>query len=68
MNQRTLSVPEDSIINILKALPKNILVDIFWKTLIEVEISPLSQEERQEVRKAKREFEKGETIKWKNIK
>ncbi len=63
--EKTLSV---LIHNILTThLPITALIDIFWKTLVESDISPLTQEEREELEKGKIEFEKGETIKWENL-
>jgi len=68
MSSKTLSVPEEALISMLKTLPEDVLVDIFWKTLVESDVSPLTKEERDELEKGKREFEKGETVKWKNLK
>lgn len=65
---RTLSIPEDSLINILKTLPERDLIEIFWKTLVESEVFPLNSREKEEIQKAKIEFEKGETIKWESLK
>jgi hypothetical protein len=33
----------------LKTLPEDILVDIFWKTLVESDVSPLTKEEREAI-------------------
>lgn len=68
MSSKTLSVPEEALISMLKTIPEDVLVDIFWKTLVESDVSPLTKEERDELEKGKREFEKGETVKWKNLK
>jgi hypothetical protein len=67
MTTKTISMPEDVVINLLKTLPEEDIIDIFWKTLIESDVSPLTVEEREEIRKAKKEFKKGETLKWENI-
>ncbi|MBZ4682446.1 MAG: hypothetical protein JG778_1521 [Thermodesulfobacterium sp.] len=61
-------MPEDAIINLLKTLPEDVLIDIFWKTIVEVDVSPLTAEEKEEIKKAKDEYGKGETIKWENLK
>jgi hypothetical protein len=61
-------MPEDALINMLKALPEDALIDIFWKTLVESDISPLTDEEKKEIEKGKIEYEKGETIKWEDLK
>ncbi len=68
MSSKILSIPEDALINILKVLPEGELVEIFWKALVESDVSPLRNEEIEEIKKGKIEFEKGETIKWENLK
>jgi hypothetical protein len=68
MTTKTVSMPEDVVINMLKTLPEKDLIDIFWKTLAEWDVSPLTDEEREEIRKAKKELKKRETLKWENIK
>lgn len=67
MRTNTLSVPEDIIINLLKSLPPKKLVEVFSKTLIGYDTSPLSQQEKKSVSKAKEEFKKGQTIRWQDI-
>lgn len=64
----TISIPENAIVNILKDLPENILTDIFWKTFVSYDNSPLTESEKKSITKAKEEFKKRETVKWKNIK
>ncbi len=59
---------EDAVINLLKTLPETVLIDIFWKALVEVDVSPLTADEKEEIKRAKEEFEKGETIKWEDLK
>jgi hypothetical protein len=63
-----LIIDEDAIINMLKTLPEETLLDIFWKTLAGYDISPLTDEEREGIRKGREELEKGETIKWADLK
>lgn len=67
MSTKIVPMPEDAVINMLKTLPEDTLIDIFWKTLVESDVSPLTAEERKEMEKGKDEFEKGETIKWENL-
>ncbi len=67
MSERTLLLPEEALINMLKTLPENALVDIFWKTLVRSDVSPLTQEEKEEIKKSREEFKKGETVKWENL-
>ncbi len=64
---KTLSMPEEVVINMLKTLPKKDLINIFWKTITESDVSPLSDEEREDVKEAKKELKKGEARKWENI-
>ena len=68
MNTKNLSIPEDTIINMLKMLPKKVLVDIFWKTLVEPDTSPLTLNEKDSIQKGLVEYKMGTTVKWKNIK
>jgi len=68
MTSKTISIPEDVVINMLKTLPEKDLIDLFWKTLVEWDVSALTDEEREEIRKTKKEFEKGKTLNWENIK
>jgi hypothetical protein len=68
MLAKTLTIPEDAMVNMLKTLPDDILVEVFWKALVESDVSPLTHEEREEIDKGRIEFKKGETIKWDTLK
>ena len=65
---KTIPIPENSIIEILKALPEDTLIDILSKVLIHSEASPLTDEERASYKKAMKEYEKGEAISWEDLK
>ena len=65
---KTVSISEDSIIAMLKGLPKNVLLDIFSKMLIQSDSFPLTDEEETSYRQALKEHEKGETINWEDLK
>ena len=67
MTIKTLLNPEDVVVNMLKTLPKKDLINIFWKTIAESDVSPLRDEEREDIKQAKKEFKKRETLKWENI-
>ena len=41
MSTKIVPMPEDAVINMLKTLPEDVLIDIFWKTLVESDVSPL---------------------------
>jgi len=64
MLAKTLTIPEDAMVNMLKTLPDDILVEVFWKALVESDVSPLTDEEREGIDKGRIKFKKGETIKW----
>ena len=65
---KTILIPEDSIIGMLKALPEDALMDIFSKILIKGDTSPLTDEEKASYKKALKEYEKGEVISWEDLK
>jgi hypothetical protein len=67
MATKTLTLPEDAVVNLLKTLPEEVLIDIFWKTIVECDITPLSEDERKGVEKALTEFKEGKTIKWEEL-
>ena len=67
MATKTVSMPEDVVINLLRTLPEEDLIDIFWKSLVKSDVSPLTEEEKNDIKKAKRELKKGETLSWENI-
>ncbi len=67
MSSKTLTLPEDALVNMLKTLPGDVLIDVFWKTIVGSDISPLSKEEKELISKAKSERKKGETIKWQDL-
>ena len=67
MTIKTVSMPEDVVINLLSTLPEEDLIDIFWKSLVKGDVSPLTDEEKNDIKKAKRELKKRETLSWENI-
>ena len=67
MGTKTLTMPEDALVNMLKTLPEDILIDVFWRTVVESDISPLTKEEKELISKGKLEHKKGETIKWQDL-
>jgi hypothetical protein len=68
MAVRTLSMPEDVIVNMLKALPKADLIDIFCRTVVESDVSPLTRYEKEDIKKSRKEFKEGKTNKWSDLK
>ena len=67
MPTKTLTIPEDMLVNILKTLPEAELMDIFHKTVVESDTSPLSKIEKAELKSAKTEFIRKETVRWKDL-
>ena len=65
---KTVSISEDSIIEMLKGLPETILMDIFSKMLIRSDTSPLTDQEETSYKEALKEHEKGEIINWESLK
>jgi len=64
---RTIPMPEEALVNMLKTLPEDELIEIFWKTLIESDVSPLTEEEKEAIEEGRIEFKKGETFKWEDL-
>ncbi|MDO9028453.1 MAG: hypothetical protein Q7U68_06305 [Candidatus Roizmanbacteria bacterium] len=67
MGYKTLTMPEDALVNMLKTLREDSLLDVFWRTVVESDISPLTKEEKKRISKGKLEHKKGETIKWQDL-
>jgi hypothetical protein len=64
----TIPVSKNAIVTILKDLPENVLADIFWKSFVAEDPSPLSEKEKKSITRVKKEFKQGDTIKWQDIK
>lgn len=67
MGTKTLSMPEDAIVSLLKSLEKKTLPDIFWKAVVESDVSPLKEDEKKDREKAREELKRGLTRKWKDL-
>jgi len=67
MAVKKIEMPEEILVNMLKSLPEDELLDLFWKTIIEVDTSVLSSEEQEELKGADKEFKQGKTIKWQSL-
>ena len=68
MSTKTLPISEDSLVNLLKTLPEEKLAEVFWKTFVTFDASPLTAKEKRAVKKGTEEYKSGETVKWKNLK
>ena len=45
----TIPVSKNAIVTILKDLPENVLADIFWKSFVAEDPSPLSEKEKKSI-------------------
>ncbi len=64
MGAKTLTMPEDALVGMLKSLHEKTLLDIFWKTVVQCDTSALRAEEKEDRRKAREELKQGLTVKW----
>ncbi len=62
MSTSDLTIPKKTIYDILKAQPEDVLMEIFEDIMINCDTSPLSDDEKKEIREAKQEYEAGNTI------
>ncbi len=67
MGTKTLSMPEDAIVSLLKSLEKKALPDIFWKAVVESDVTPLKEDEKKDRERAREELKRGLTLKWKDL-
>ncbi len=65
MMQECLTIPQNSLYEILKFQPESVIIQLFDKLMINSDSSPLTEEEKIEIASAKTEFYNGETIEWK---
>ncbi|MGC8612585.1 MAG: hypothetical protein ACP5UJ_08605 [Athalassotoga sp.] len=68
MVDKILPIPEDSLVSMLKSLPEDNLLELFWKVLVESDVSPLTAGEKKDLSDGIKEFRNGKTIKWEDIK
>jgi len=59
MSTKIVPMSEDAVINMLKTLPEDVLIDIFWKTLVESDVSPLIEEEKRTGKSERRICKRG---------
>ena len=64
MKTKNVSIPIDIIIELLKKLNEEERQEIFEKVFLEVDNSPLTIEEKQEIERAEQELKNKETISW----
>lgn len=64
MQTGILEIPQKTLVDILKSQPESVIIDIFEQTLIELDDSPLTEDELEDIRIAKEEYYNGNTIEW----
>lgn len=64
--QENITIPQNSLFEMLKFQPESILIDLFDNLLVSSDSSPLTNEEKKEIELAKSEFLNKETIRWKS--
>ncbi len=64
MQQENLTIPKESLREILKAQPESVLFELFESLMVSSDTSPLSEEERTDLEKGREEYHRGETIIW----
>jgi hypothetical protein len=65
MVQDCITIPQNSLMDILRYQPESVLIELFDKLLISSDTSPLTEEEKIDISNAKQEYYNGETIAWK---
>jgi hypothetical protein len=67
MSSKTINISEETLINFLKSLPEESLIDIFINVLMEYDTTRLTEEEKDMIIKAKDDLKSGDLIDWKDI-
>lgn len=67
MGAKTLTMPEDALVGMLKSLHEKTLLDVFWKSVVQCDTSALRADEKKDRRKAREELKQGLTIKWHDL-
>ena len=65
MEKGCLTIPQDSLFDMLKYQPESVLIQLFEKLIVSSDTSTLTVEEQQDINFAKEEYYNGETISWK---
>ena len=62
MAHESLSIPQETLLDILKFQPESVLIELFDNLIVSSEMYPLTNEEKIEIEHAKEEFQNGKTI------
>jgi len=65
MSHESLSIPQESLLDILKFQPESVLIELFDSLIVHSESYLLTNDEKIEIELAKEEYQNGETISWK---
>lgn len=64
MQEENLTIPKESLKEILKAQPESVIIELFENLMVSSDTTPLTEEERADLETAREEYYKGETIIW----
>jgi hypothetical protein len=67
MRNATVNIPQTQIIDLLKTLPENKLMEIFSEVIVSYDSSPLTKNEKKIIVEAQAEYKAGELVDWKDI-
>jgi hypothetical protein len=67
MSSKTINISEETLINFLKSLPEESLIDILINVLVENDTTRLTEEEKDRIIKAKDDLKSGDLVDWKDI-
>ncbi len=64
MTQENITIPHNTLYEMLKFQPESVLIDLFDNLFVSYDMRELSDEERVEIEIAKKELLNNETIQW----
>lgn len=65
MENGSILIPQNSLLEILKFQPESVLIQLFDTLMIHSDNSPLTTEEKIYIESALEEYSNGETVTWK---
>ncbi|MBI5324709.1 MAG: hypothetical protein HZB41_05470 [Ignavibacteriae bacterium] len=67
MRNSTISIPLSQIVDLLKALPRKKVIEIFNEVIVSYDSSPLTKKEKNLIKESVAEYKAGEMVAWENI-
>jgi N12 class adenine-specific DNA methylase len=64
---KTVNLSEDALVAMLRTLPEDVLGELFWKVMVDYDVSPLDSDEEKALEKAMSDAEREETVDWEDI-